>query len=135
MPKQLYIFTVSASVRPQEESLLKKEPHLDHVVALLKSRAVDYQKFGRALKVSHQVRESIKMDLYKPTFEDKLDAVIKEWMSEQTSDVTWEHLIEAMIADRQGQLVREIGEYLKKDDIKASYADKPEWTRTIPLKF
>ena len=135
MPKQLYIFTVSASVKPQEESLLKKEPDLDHVFALLKSRAVDYQKFGRALRVSNKVRESIKMDLYKQTFEDKLTAVVEAWISAQTTDVTWEHFIEAMRKETLGQLVREIEEYLKDDEIKAFYANKPEWTRTIPLTF
>ena len=121
MPKQLYIFTVLASVS-QEESLLKKEPHLDHVFALLKSRAFDYQKFGRALGVSNNVRESIKMDLYKQTFEEKLTAVLEAWISARTTDVTWEYFIEAMRKETLGQLVREIGEYLKDDNIKAFYA-------------
>ncbi len=70
-------------------------------------------------------------NILKPTFEDKLTAVIKEWVEKQTSDVTWERLIDAMTKEMLGQLVREIREYLKNDDIKTFYASEPEWVRSV----
>ena len=89
----------------------------------------EYDKIGQLLGVDFPTRQSIKLDFINPTALEKMNAIVNEWSTKQTSDVTWEHFIKAMKDGDLYKLAGEIKGFIEKDDIKQEYAKEKEWVR------
>ncbi len=96
-------------------------------MTLLHDHIHEYDKIGQLLGVDFGTRERIKLDFTTPTALGKMNSIVNEWSTEQTSDVTWEHFIKAM---KDGNLTGEIKGFIERDDIKQEYAKEKEWVRT-----
>ena len=123
-------FLSAASVKPEEESLLKKEPKHDHVIHLLQGYIYQYDTIGQLLGVNFATRQRIKRDFTIPDGLEKMNSIVNEWKTTQTSDVTWEHFIQAMKNGTLMKLAGEITRYIEKEEIKQKYADDDEWVHT-----
>ena len=124
MIELFYLFFMIASIEPEEEILLKQQPDHEHVILLLSSYTANWDRLGGALGISFAQRQDIRLDGTIPKNLDKLNAVVNEWITQQTSEVTWEHFIKAMKSISLNQLAGNIKAFLEKEDIKKFYADK-----------
>ena len=123
----LCITSFTASVKPEEESLLQKSPKQDHVVKLLHEHIYEYDRIGQLLGVDFGTRQRIKLDFTTPTALGKMNSIVNEWSTKQTYDVTWEHFIKAMKDGDFSKLPGEIEGFIERDDIKQEYAKEKEW--------
>lgn len=117
-------------VQVKMESLLGKAPDHNHVVKLLEDYSVEYDKIGLALGLSYSKRDQIRKDPTIPSPWIKLDTVINTWITEETSDVTWQLFIDAMKDKELLQLAGNIERFLETEEVKRFYAHKPLWVRT-----
>ena len=87
----------------------------------------EYSEIGQLLGVSYAKRETIRKDYTIPDPKEKMNSIVAVWIEKETSNVTWEHFIEAMKDGELRKLVGEITKYTETDEVKESYADIEEW--------
>ena len=92
----------------------------------------NYDEIGQLLEVNFATRDGIRTNFLIPKPLQKMNFIVNEWIATQTSDVTWEHFIQAMKNGVLMKLAGEIERYIEKEEIKQEYADVDEWVRTKP---
>ncbi len=99
-------------------------------MTLLHEHIYEYDRIGELLGVDFGTRQRIKLAFITPTAREKMNSIVNEWSTKQTSDVTWEHFIKAMKDGDLYKLAGEIQRFIERDDIKQEYAKEEEWVRT-----
>ena len=62
-----------------------------------------------------------------PNADDKLDAILNEWNSSQTSDVTWETILKVLVECGKRNIAREVQEYLEEPEVYEKYMKKEDF--------
>ena len=89
------------------------------VLRLTKCISASWNELGIALDVSFNVRESLQTSNLDNDW--KLETVLQKWNGKQTSDVTWETILKALVECEQRNIAREVQEYLEEPEVYNKY--------------
>ena len=87
---------------------------------LLRCKSYDWNKIGERLGVDFEIRESLLREGVQKTNENKLEAVLNQWISSHCSDVSWDNLMETLTELRFIDLVRDVKSYLQTNPLAIS---------------
>ena len=82
---------------------------------LLKKKSCDWQEIGRALKVEYNFRQSLLKQGVMTSDEDKLEAVLNNWIETHCSEVSWDNLTQVLTELEFIDIVRDVRSFLQRD--------------------
>ena len=87
---------------------------------LLRCKSYDWNKIGECLGVEFGFREGLVREGVQRTNENKLEAVLNQWISSHCSDVSWDNLIETLTELSFIDLARDVKSYLQTNPLAIS---------------
>ena len=105
---------------------MKKSPEVGDVFSLIKSHSVKWNEIAIALKVDDNARTSVRQDIQLGN-DGKLDQILQTWNEAQSSDVTWEKIIEVLESMKLKKTASEVKQFLKEPNIIKKYNKAPDF--------
>ena len=96
------------------QELLNASPDLDEAFDLTKRHSFHWHDLGRKLKVPYNYRMQVKKS--NDSDEDKLEAILNNWIEAETVPVTWASLIEALKDIDLINVAKKVKEFLAKKE-------------------
>ena len=109
--------------------MLRKSPERQDVYKLLKKKSTYWDDFARDLDLDINFREELKREGSTTTGGSKLERVIIKWIESESSDVTWNNLIEVLEGLEFLDIAREVKSYLEREEVVKKYSRKDDYTR------
>ena len=106
-------------------SILKKSPERNDVFNLLKKKSADWDDFARELNIDDNLREELAID--GTHIRAKLEKVLKKWINGETSEVTWQNIIDVLEGLEFIELARDVKDFLRKQDVVKKYSEKRDY--------
>ena len=91
---------------------MRKSPEVGDVFSLIKSQSVKWNEIAIALNVDGNTRTSVRQDTQLGN-DGKLDQILQTWNEAQTSDVTWEKIIQVLESKKLNKTAGEVKQFLK----------------------
>ena len=100
--------------------LLQKSPELHDVCQLVKFIAPFWNELGRELRVSYNKRGTLMGNVFLSD-RDSLEEVLRHWIENESSPVTWERILRALVNLGSRNMVREVIQYLETPQTYSKY--------------
>lgn len=101
-----------------------KPPKLKDAYKLTKRHSKLWNEFGLELEVSRNYREELRDR--STSNDDRLEAILYEWMQSENVPVTWSALLDALEEMKLRDLIRDIKEFLQTDKALKVYSSLPD---------
>ena len=105
---------------------MRKSPEVGDVFSLIKSQSAKWNDIATELKVDDNTRTSVRQDTQLGK-DGKLDQILQTWNEAQTSDVTWEKIIEVLKSMKLNKTAGEVKQFLKEPNIIKKYNKAPDF--------
>ena len=100
--------------------MLDKPPEIKDVFGLVKDISPSWNELGAELHVPHNYRESLGRD-GRMTDRDRLECVITNWIGNETKEVKWRVILEALRPLKRKDLIKKVINYLEEPQIYEKY--------------
>ena len=98
----------------KDESILKKKPQKSDVFKLLRRKSASWEDFALELQIDDNERKKLRMEVT-ISIELKLERVLEIWMQSETTEVTWEKIIQVLVALKSIDLAKEVKRFLQQE--------------------
>ena len=93
--------------------LVISQPELGDVFRLLEQRSHDWRKIGRGLNVKYDFCQNLLEQGVMTSNEDKLKAVLNNWIEARCSEVSWDNLIQVLTELELNGVVYDVRSFLR----------------------
>ena len=114
--------------------MLDKPPEAIHTYNLLQAVSSSWYEIGTHLKISMNHRDTLKRDV-SLTDETKLDKIVNEWISRETTDVKWRIIFKTLQSLGRKNLLKKAVAFLEKPEIYSKYIAVNDFTPLPDLDF
>ena len=132
VPKD-YVCSVLLQLGKSFKDLLDKPPEVIHAYSLLLAVSSSWYEIGIHLNISPNYRDTLKRDV--SSDETKLDKIVNEWISSETTDVKWRIVFKTLKSLGKKKLIRNAVTYLEKPDIYSKYIAMNDFTPLPSFDF
>ena len=101
-------------------NLLDKPPETNDVLELVKDTSALWNELGSELRVPLNDRNTLRNDRTLSD-NDRLEYVLNSWIGNETKEVKWKVIVDALKACKRKDLVRQVIMYLEKPETYMKY--------------
>ena len=111
--------------------MLNKPPEIKDVFDNVKDISALWNELGRELNVPENDRATFKRDP-SLSYEDRLESVLNNWIGNETKDVKWKVILEAVKALKRKDLIKKMINYLETPETYKKYISMDDFS---PCEF
>ena len=115
-------------------SILKKPPDVMDVFNLLKENSNHWDDLSRELKISEDLRSSLRTSTVYNSTSQKLEQILQNWKDYEPSEVTWDMILKALEKLKLKGVAREVKEFLRQEKVRSKYMKKADFIVYEELK-
>ena len=115
-------------------NILKKPPDVIDVFDLLKESSNHWDDLSRELKISDEVRCSLRTSTMYNSTAQKLEQILKNWKDYEPSEVTWDMILKALEKLKLKGVARDVKEFLRQEKVRSKYTKKADFIVYEELK-
>ena len=108
------------------QTILTKSPEVCDVFKLIKSHSAKWNEIAMELKVDENTRTRLLRDT-QLGIDGKLDHILHKWNEAQSTDVTWEKILEMLESLELRKTACEVNKFLKESRIIKKYSKFPDF--------
>ena len=108
------------------QTILTKSPEVCDVFKLIKSHSAKWNEIAMELKVDENTRTRLLRDT-QLGIDGKLDHILHKWNEAQSTDVTWEKILEMLESLELRKTACEVNKFLKEPRIIKKYSKFPDF--------
>ena len=90
------------------------------ILGLVRDISASWNELGGALEIPSDDRNSLQKD-GRLTDKDKLEFVLRNWIQNETKEVKWEVILEALKVLQRKDLIKKVIEHMEKPEIYRKY--------------
>ena len=99
---------------------------MNDVFDLIKEHSANWNDLAIALKIDGNTRTALHND-GRLTNDGKLDQILENWHQAQSSDVTWEKILEVLESKKLIKTRKEVKKFLENPEVIEKYRKKPDF--------
>ena len=98
------------------------------ILGLVKDISASWNELGGALEIPSDDRNSLQKD-GRHTDKDRLEFVLRNWIQNETKEVKWEVILEALKVLQRKDLIKKVIEHMEKPEIYRKYISMKDFYR------
>ena len=111
--------------------MLDKPPETNDVLGLVKDISVLWNELGSELDVPLDYRQTLRKDISLSN-KDRLEFVLTHWIGNETKEVKWKVILEALKELKRKDIINKVINYLENQETYTKYISKKNF---IPCRF
>ena len=107
--------------------MLDKPPETNDVLGLVKDISALWNELGSELHVPLDDRQTLRTDISLSN-KDRLESVLTKWIGNETKDVKWRVVLDALKALQRKDVIKNVIKYLKKPETYTKYISRDDFS-------
>ena len=107
--------------------MLDKPPETNDVLGLVKDISALWNELGSELHVPLDDRQTLRTDISLSN-KDRLESVLTKWIGNETKDVKWRVVLDALKVLQRKDVIKNIIKYLKKPETYTKYISRDDFS-------